>query len=186
MTSTSMGQISSAYSRPCVRPLESVAIARMPTKFHSTIMILPSNSLCSRVPHSLGTMYRKAPIWAMLSQRKSTPLVCIWRTRPNSSHGIPAKASGLIISMAAIRPIKSAMVSQKIADNNQLRVALCSAVNTPAVTVFTSLKSLLMRQAPPEALVRDHTPGQDDGPRGDKYENPQRDEVHQPVLGDAG
>jgi hypothetical protein len=52
--------------------------------------------------------------------------------------------------MAPIRPMKSAIVNQKIADSSQFRDALCSDVNTPDVTVLTSLKSLLllMRQAP--------------------------------------
>src|SRR5579859_1987709 len=106
----------------------------------------------------------------MLSQRKSTPLVCNWRTRPNSSQGIPAKASGLNISMAAIRPTRSAIVSQKMADKSQLRAALCSVVKTPLGVAKTSWKSLLMR-APCRALgswalVRNDAPGQGDRPDG--------------------
>src|SRR5436305_779876 len=114
----------------------------------------------------------------MLNHMKSTPLVWSWRTRPNSSQGIPAKASGLIISMAAISPTKSAIVSQKMADRSQLRDALFSAVKTPVCVSSTSRKSLLflMREVPPEyvvrnascvirsayGLVRNHAPGHDD------------------------
>ena len=45
------------------------------------------------------------------------------------------------------------MVSQKMAERSQFRDALCSAVNTPDVTVLTSLKSLLLLM---RALLKGH------------------------------
>ena len=72
----------------------------------------------------------------MLIHMNSTPLVCNWRTRPKTSQGMPARKSGLYISMAPIRPIKSAMVSQKMAEKIKFRAALCSAVNSPPLWVM--------------------------------------------------
>src|SRR5919199_68782 len=67
----------------------------------------------------------------MESHMNSTPLVCRGRRRPNTSQGIPARKSGLIISTAATNPTVSANVSQKTAEKRKLREALPSPVRKP-------------------------------------------------------